>query len=172
MSTVQSTAHAVYRARHGLSEAALEILDHARYAILGTVNPDGSVHLVPVMFRLDAGRIFVQTSAATRKVRNVARCQEATVLAQDPRVNGEAWVSGTGPAEVVEGAAAAELGRRLRARYLTELGERELGSVLAQYDDTSIVVTPERWMSWDTGTYNAVLAAAGVPLQHAGQWFR
>ncbi len=172
MSTAHPTAHAVYRPSHGLTHAALEILDHARYAILGTVNPDGSVHMVPVMFRLDEDRVLVQTGEATRKVRNVARCRQATVLAQDPRVNGEAWVSGTGPAEVVEGDPALELGRCLRARYLTDLGERELGGVLARYDDTAIVVTPERWMSWDTSAYNATLAAAGVPFEHADQWFR
>lgn len=61
------------------------------------------MHVVAVMFRFDAGRILIQTAATTRKASNVARCGRATVLVQDPRVNGEAWVSGSGPAEVVDG---------------------------------------------------------------------
>jgi C4-dicarboxylate transporter, DctM subunit len=58
--------HPVYRPRLGLTEPALEVLDLARHAILGTENPDGSAHLVPVMFLVDDGRIWIQTSAGTR----------------------------------------------------------------------------------------------------------
>lgn len=162
----------LYGARHGLTAAAREVFDHARYAILGTENPDGSVHIVPVMYRLDGERIAIQTGAGTRKARNVARCGRATVLVPDPRANGEAWVSGAGPAEVVHGEEAQAIGRRVRARYLTDLGEDELGSVLARYDDTAIIVTPDRWMAWDTSAYDAMLTAHGLPLEHADRWYR
>jgi PPOX class probable F420-dependent enzyme len=167
-----SAVHAAYRPRHGLTAAAVEVFDRARYAILGTENPDGSVHIVPVMFRLDDGRILIQTSATTRKARNVARSGRATVLGQDPKVNGEGWVSGSGPAELVHGPEAQQLGHHLRARYLTELGERELGQVMALYDDTAIVVTPDQWMAWDTSAYTATLVEHGVPLDHADRWYQ
>ncbi len=62
---------------------------------MDTENPDGSVHIVPVMFRFDGGCVSIQTGATTRKARNFARCGHATVLLQDPRANGEAWVSGS-----------------------------------------------------------------------------
>jgi PPOX class probable F420-dependent enzyme len=167
-----TAVNAIYRPRQGLSEAAADVLEQARYAILGTENPNGSVHIVPVMFRLGDGRISIQTNGATRKARNVRRCGRATVLVQDPRANGEAWVSGSGPAQVISGDEAQQVGLLIRARYLTELGEEELGSVLARYDDTAIVVTPTRWMSWDTAAYNTLLAEHGVRFDHADGWFR
>jgi hypothetical protein len=44
MGTPQATAWRCYRAAMGipLSEATLKLLDGKNYAVLGTVNPDGS----------------------------------------------------------------------------------------------------------------------------------
>lgn len=36
-----TTIHAAYRPQHGLTEAVVDVFDRARYAILGTENPDG-----------------------------------------------------------------------------------------------------------------------------------
>jgi hypothetical protein len=60
---------------------------------------------------------------------------------------------------------------RPHARYLTEIGEAELGSVLAVYDDTSIVVSPDRWMSWDTDAYDALRTDHGLAFEHAARWY-
>ncbi len=164
--------HPVYRTRHGLSDSALEVLATAQHAILGTENRDGSVHLVPVMYLFDEGRVYLATSAASRKARNVGARPRATVLVQDPRANGEAWVQGSGPAEIVHGEPAQHLGRKIRGRYLTEVGEEQLGTVMALYDDVVIVVTPDRWMAWDTTAFNATLAEHGLSFDHAQEWFR
>lgn len=164
--------HPVYRARHGLSDVAVGILERGRHAILGTINPDGSAHLAPLLYLHDGGHLYVATSASTRKARNVGARPTATVLVQDPAAGGEGWVSGSGAAELLRGTPARELGRRVRARYLTDLGEQELGRVMAIYDDIVIAVRPARWMTWDTEAYNAALAEHGVSLEHADGWFR
>lgn len=122
--------HPVYRARHGLSDVAVGILERGRHAILGTINPDGSAHLAPLLYLHDAGQLYVATSASTRKARNVGARPTATVLVQDPAAGGEAWVSGSGRAELLRGTRARELGGRIRARYLTALGKQELGRVM------------------------------------------
>lgn len=163
--------HPIYRARHGLDDWAVGLLGRARRTVLGTENADGSVHLTPVMFLFDAGQVYLETSSATRKVRNVEARPRATVLVLDDRADATAWVSGSGPAEVVRGERAHRLGRRIRARYLTERGEEQLGSVLARYDDVAIVVTPRSWMAWDMSAFNATLVAHGLQLDQAEQWF-
>jgi PPOX class probable F420-dependent enzyme len=164
--------HPIYRTRRGLDDAAVEILDRERRAILGTENPDGSVHVTPVMFLFESGRFHIETSAATRKARNIGSRPRATVLVLDQRADGTAWVCGTGDAEVVRGEPARLIGRRIRGRYLTELGEEHLGSVLARYDDVALVVTPQSWLAWDMAALNATMVADGVRLDDSENWFR
>ena len=74
--------HPIYRTRHDLSDSALEVLATAQHAILGTENRDGSVHLVPVMYLFDEGRVYLATSAASGKARTVGARPRATVLVQ------------------------------------------------------------------------------------------
>lgn len=171
-SPARHSVHAVYRTRSGLTPEALEVLAAGRYAVLGTVSPDESAHVVPLMYCWDGQRLLMETSAATRKARNVRRTGRATVLVTDPRCDGEAWVCGSGPAEVVTGAHAAALGRRIRARYLTPAGEEQVGSVMARYDDAVVAVTPQRWLAWDTTALLETFAAHGVDLARAGEWYR
>ncbi len=59
--------HPIYRARHGLSDSALEVLTIAQHAILGTENRDGSLHLVPVMYLFDEGRLHLRPQRPAAK---------------------------------------------------------------------------------------------------------
>ena len=43
---------------------------------------------------------------------------------------------------------------------------------MARYDDSVVVITPDHWLSWDNSAYNAALAADGVDLTQAADWFR
>lgn len=166
-----TTIHPIYRAGHGLDDAAVELLGCGRLTIFGTEDPDGSVHLTPVMYLFDAGRVHIETSSASRKARNVLARPRATVLVLDHRIGNSAWVSGTGPAELIRGEEADRIGRRIRSRYLTERGEQEYGSVLARYDDAAIVVTPRSWMTWDTSALDATLVAHGLRSHEAEDWY-
>lgn len=166
-----TTVHPIYRTRRGLAPDRAEILDRGSWAILGTTNPRGTAHLAPVMFLYEDGRLLMETSGATRKARNAAVRPDVTVLVLDPRVDGTAWVCATGTAEIVSGEDAHAIGRRIRARYFTELGERKVGSVLAEHDDVVIAVTPERWTSWSMDGINDTLAALGVSFEDADDWY-
>lgn len=164
-----TTIHPALRARRGLREQARQILDGRRYAVLGTENDDGSVHLAPVMFLLHNERILIETAAATRKARNVAARRHASVLVQTPDA---AWAFGSGPATIVRGAEANGLNERIRDKYLTEHGQRACGDLLAELDDITIVVTPTRWLGWDMTGLLENLAARGADLDQVETWFR
>jgi len=164
-----ATIHPALRARRGLSEQARQILDRRPYAVLGTENDDRSVHLAPVMFLLDNGRILIETAAATRKARNVAARQHASVLVQTPDA---AWAFGSGPATIMPGADASGLNKGLRGKYLTDHGQRACGDFLTELDDITIVVTPTLWLGWDMTGLLGSLAARGADLDEAESWFR
>lgn len=167
-----TSVHPTYRTRHGLTDSAVELLDVGHYVVLGTENPDGTVHLVPAMYLFAEGRVYIETSGATRKARNLRDRPRATVLVQDHRAAGTAWVSGTGPAVVIGGPEAQRLGRRIRSRYYTEQGEEQVGSIMARYDDTVLAVAPDRWLSWDMTAFNAMLAEHGAPFDEEAAWYR
>jgi len=55
-------------------------LGHALFARLGTINEDGTIHIAPVFFKYDAGQILMATQDPSRKVRNIKRNNNVTVL--------------------------------------------------------------------------------------------
>ncbi len=61
-----------------------EKLDSARVAILATVNPDGSPHLVPVVFALSEGRIV---TAVDGKAKTTARLRRMANIQSNPLVS-------------------------------------------------------------------------------------
>jgi Pyridoxamine 5'-phosphate oxidase len=67
-------AEQVYRARPTAEEVA-DVLSRRVAAAVGTLNPDGTVHLAYVLFLHHDGRLYFETSSITRKARN-AEAQE------------------------------------------------------------------------------------------------
>jgi PPOX class probable F420-dependent enzyme len=169
MSGIASAIHSALRARQGLNEQARQILDRRLYAVLGTENDDRTVHLAPVMFLLDGTRILIETSTASRKARNLAARPQASVVVHTADA---AWSFGSGPATITRGAEARRLNERIRAKYLTDRGQRACGDLLGELDDITIVVTPTRWLSWDMNELLSGIAARGADLDEIDDWFR
>jgi len=165
------SVHPIYQTHSGFTPAVQEVLDVGQYAVLGTVSDEGDAHMTPVMYAFADGAFLFETSGKTRKARNVVARGRATVLVLDPRADNAAWVSGSGPAELLEGADALEAGRTIKARNLTDLGRDEIGEVLERYDDSAIRVRPERWLAWDMTELVNTIAAHGVSLDRADDWF-
>jgi hypothetical protein len=118
---------------------------------LGTINPDGSPHLTLLQFSLDeSDRMYLPTNRATRKVKNLHAHPEVTAL-----VDFEGgWVSCTGSARLIEGAEAMDLNRRVYERILTEAGLATIGRSLEAHEDSTIEITPTKWLSWQmTGIF-------------------
>ena len=86
----------------------------ARVARLATIEPDGSVHLVPCTFALEADTVYSavdhkpKTTRRLRRLRNIERDHRVTLLVDHYaddwaqlwwiRLHGEAAVAGAGPA--------------------------------------------------------------------------
>jgi PPOX class probable F420-dependent enzyme len=147
-----------------------EFLDQHVYLTLATRNPDGSQHVVPVVYLFTDGRFHVATSSATRKARNLAADPEVTVTVDD-RATIE-WVSAVGTAEFLTGPESRSLNHRLYRRWMTDEGLDVVGSAMHQVEDVTIVITPHRWLTWSfESEVVPEFSAAGIPMDDLTRWF-
>ena len=128
-----------------------ELLDARLIASLATLNGDGSIHVVAMWFLWDGAAILIPTNGATRKARNLERDPRATVMIDDSRGGFDLrGITVVGRAEIVVGAAAIQLNRRIHLKYVTEEGlDLEPVRTYLASDDVTIRLRPERVSSWD-----------------------
>ena len=61
-------------------EGLQDLLEQTHFARLGTINEDGSAHLSPLFFNYIDGQITMATQVRSRKVRNIKRNNNVSVL--------------------------------------------------------------------------------------------
>jgi PPOX class probable F420-dependent enzyme len=170
--TTTMARRTIYRSTaRKLTDGMREFLERQPFAMLGTYNPDGSIHVVPLSYFFEDGRFFMATSSSSRKVRNLSARPEATITVDD-RSTLE-WVSATGTAELIRGQRSREINARLYSWSWTDAGLETVGPLLKQTEDVSIAITPRTWRAWDIqSTFFAALQQAGIPLDDAESSFR
>lgn len=138
--------------RDVLSDAlARELLAARLIANLATVNPNGTVHLVPLWFIWRSPHILLPTNHATRKIRNLERDPRATIMIDDSRGGFDLrGLTLLGEATIDRGSDTAATNRRIHLKYLTEEG-RQLAAVdrYLATDDVTIRFLPRRVSNWD-----------------------
>jgi len=69
---------------------------------------------------------------------------------------------------------AAAANQRNRDRLLTDAGHATIGLLLASEEDTTIVLTPSKWLSWSSSTVAAAVSELGGDIEaHPPEtWFR
>jgi hypothetical protein len=61
-------------------EELVSFFEEALFARLGTLNEDGTIHIAPIFFKYDNGQLLMATQDPSRKVRNIKRNNNVTVL--------------------------------------------------------------------------------------------
>lgn len=123
----------------------------ARVARLATVTPEGSPHIVPIVFAVDGETIYTAVDAkpksttALRRLANIAANPQVAVLADcyDEDWTRLWWVRADAAAATVTGMQARTGIDRLTARYPVYQDQPPPGPVLA------LEVT--RWSGWSAG---------------------
>ena len=93
-----------------------ELVESRLIAILSTLEPDGSIHGVPLWYAADGETIVFATGSKSRKVRNLCRDPRATVVLHDSRPGMEiCGASIRGTVEIVDGEAAVPTSSRSTA---------------------------------------------------------
>jgi len=62
------------------NEELVAFLDQAQFSRLGTLNEDGTIHLAPIFFKYVGGQILMATQEPSRKVKNIKRNPNVSVL--------------------------------------------------------------------------------------------
>jgi PPOX class probable F420-dependent enzyme len=133
----------------GLTESELhEHLATAELARIATHNEDGTIHVTPLWYRYDRPDILLGTQAVSRKVRNIARDPEVTVLVDvSARPYIGAVLYGTATVEPED----AEQRRvEIFRRYMDDDAARGFAaSLAARYQPVIIRVHPHTVVSYD-----------------------
>lgn len=135
-------------------------------ATVGTLNPDGSIHLAFVLFLWENDRFYFETASQTRKARNVAANPTASFAFEG--VGFMAMAEGT--ARLIEGDEAHAINGRLRQKYLTKAAAETVGAAWGTVDDVSIEITPSRWRSWSNKALGELSRAAAPDLDPSEWW--
>src|SRR6266511_2814947 len=100
--------------RRELTQAERDFLGEPRFAVLGTINENGSAHLTVMWYALEGDEIMFNTAAGRRKPDNLARDPRASLIVPD----GYRFVrvDGTVRADDDQSVAQADI-RRLALRY-------------------------------------------------------
>jgi PPOX class probable F420-dependent enzyme len=139
-------------------EPPLQELLGGRYiATLGTENSNGTIHLTAVWYLFEGGCLFVATSSKSRKARNVAARQKASLMVDVRKPGAERGVTAIGRAEVISGDQSQEINRRIHSRYMSAaaMSDPHVGPVFASFDDITLRITPDSWTSWDMAVLDA-----------------
>ena len=115
-------------------------------AVVGTLNPDGSIHLAFVLFLWENDRFYFETASMTKKARNIAQRPKASFAIDPPGFMAMA----EGTARLITGGEAAEINGRLRAKYLTNEAVDLVGGAWGTIDDVSVEIAPHKWRSWSS----------------------
>ncbi len=97
-----------------LSERARAFLAEQRFAVLSTINPDGTPQLTVMWYALDGDEILMNTKADRKKDQNVRRDPRIAICIED----GYNYVTIAGRAQLIDDQAIAQADiRRLAERY-------------------------------------------------------
>ena len=134
-----------------------ELLLGRHIAALGSVNPDGSIHMTAVWYLFEDECLFVATSARTRQARNVSARPTGTLMVDTRTPGTERGISVSGRVELLSGRRAEEMNLRIHGRYLSPaaMSDPRVGPLFAAFDDVTVKLTPASLVTWDMGAVDA-----------------
>jgi general stress protein 26 len=146
----------------------MELLDARLVGVFATFDEDGTIHAVPMWFASDERSILLATASRSRKVGNLEVDARSTLVIHDSRPGFEVCgASIAGHAEIVRGARAGPLVRRVHRRYVDEACELpEIARTFLESDDVALRFHLQSALVWDQrgGEANNALRATGRAL--------
>ena len=135
---------------------------------IGTLNPDGSIHLSFVIFLWENDKLYFETASMTKKARNVAANPTVSFAFE----SGDGFMAmAEGIGRVVTGEEAQDINERLRRHHLEDAAADTVGAAWKEFDDVSIEITPTKWRSWSSQVFYQASADAAGDLP-ASEWWR
>jgi PPOX class probable F420-dependent enzyme len=129
-----------------------ELLSASKKVQVGTLNPDGTPHIVTLFYALVDGKVAFFTYRRSQKVRNLTRDPRVTCLVEAGEDYGELrGVLIYGTARLIEDySSVTEVGTRIVTRTMDITGDAVAGYVgRAARKRVACIVEPVRVVSWD-----------------------
>jgi PPOX class probable F420-dependent enzyme len=144
-----------------LDSSLQEFLSGRHIATIATENADGTIHMTAVWYLFEDGDLYIATSSKTRKAKNLAARPKASLMIDSRKPGKERGVTAVGRSQLVSGKESQEINRRIHSRYMssTALADPAVGPVFAGFDDVTIRIVPESWISWDMAALDAQVFA-------------
>ena len=138
-----------------------EFLSGRHIGTVATENADGSIHMTAVWYLFQDGNFYIATSSKTQKAKNLAARPKASLMVDSRKPGKERGVTAIGRSELVSGKESQEINHRIHSRYLssTALADPKVGQVFAGFDDVTIRIVPDSWISWDMAALDAQVFA-------------
>jgi nitroimidazol reductase NimA-like FMN-containing flavoprotein (pyridoxamine 5'-phosphate oxidase superfamily) len=146
-----------------------KILSMTLIANLGTIDNDGSIHLVPMWFLRVGNDSCIPTSHHTHKYRNLLARPRASVMIDISLIGlNLKGVLVRGKVELVDGEEARRINRMIHLKYIMPeaLSDTNVSSYLSKGDDITVKIYMDRLISW-----NLANSKAGKALYEGG-WAR
>jgi PPOX class probable F420-dependent enzyme len=157
----------------GLTGWARALLEGRHYAMLATIDADGSLHQTPVWYLFRDEQLYVGCPSSSRKARNVMARPIASLVVDVRKPGAERWVAGSGPVTIIRDDQSRKLVRAIQERYLTTeaLADPRIGPGFAAADDVTLALRPAKWRSWSSGDLDAQ-HFGGLLRASPEKWFR
>jgi PPOX class probable F420-dependent enzyme len=125
-----------------LTAEARHFLDERRFAVLATINEDGSPHQTVVWYLLRGDAIVMNTARGRVKERNLRRDPRLAITVED----GYRFLTLRGTARLVDGVATAQEDiRQLATRYHgAETADRQVREQFSKQERVSIYLAADR----------------------------
>ena len=119
-----------------LTDEMRQFLDEPRFAVLATINPDGSPQQTVMWFQLDGDELVMNTKRGRRKDRNLVRDPRISVCVED----GYRYLTVTGALTIDEEPTRGQASiRRLAERYVgPEQAAEQVASQYAQQERVTL----------------------------------
>jgi len=148
-------------------EAIEQHLQRPLKCTVGTLNPDGSIHLAFVLFLWENGKLYFETASMTKKARNVA-ARPTISFAFESGTGFMAMAEGIG--RIIKGEEALAINHRLRQMHLTDAAVDTVGAAWGTVDDVAVEITPTRWRSWSNDVLHELSGEAAGDLPPSEWW--
>lgn len=119
--------------------------------VIGTVNPDGSPHVVPLWYRYDGSKIFLWTLEGRRWAKNLQHEPRVSIsIQEDEEPFGGVVIKGRAQVDTGDDAWISDKIHTITRNYIPEDG---IEDYIASWPElrTIVTITPEKITSWGDG---------------------
>ena len=127
-----------------------KFLNEQKILHLGTIDPKGNPHIVPVWYKYQSGKLYIGTNTDTKKAKNLKKNKRVSfcidVGIKSPKIHG---VMGIGTASLIlDKPKVSKIAKKILLRYFKTLNNKSAKELLED-TDCIIEIIPKNHSEWN-----------------------